>query len=281
LPAGLGRFDVVTFAQSFHWMERRPVAVAARRMRDPHGACVHVQATTHRGDHSADRLPYRRPPHAQIDELVRAYLGPVRRAGQGHLSGGSPSGEAEILRSTGFAGPDRVELATAEVVVRNVDDIVAATFSLSRAAPHLFGARAEDFERDLRRLLRRSSPVGRFAERTRTSRSTSGAPLDPFPGRLRSLSRSAAVRASRPGQQSLDSPISAGRRVRRTLRRPRAATAIAWKAAVPDTARAMSQENESQSCDPRGPGRLRYRAQRPQRRDGRARERRHPTPVAG
>lgn len=167
LPAGLGRFDVVTFAQSFHWMQRTPVAIAARRMLDPQGACVHVQATTHRGDRSADRLPHPRPPHAQIDELVRAYLGPVRRAGQGRLPSGSASDEAEILRSAGFAGPDRVELATAEVVVRSEDDIVAATFSLSSAAPHLFGARAPDFERDLRRLLRRSSPSGRFAERTR------------------------------------------------------------------------------------------------------------------
>lgn len=167
LPAGLGRFDVVTFAQSFHWLERAPVAVAVRRMLDPRGACVHVQATTHRGDHSADPLPYPRPPHAQIAELVREYLGPVRRAGQGRLPGGSASGEAEILRSAGFAGPDRVDLATAEVVVRSADDIVAATFSLSSAAPHLFGARAAGFERDLRRLLQRSSPAGRFAERTR------------------------------------------------------------------------------------------------------------------
>ena len=167
LPAGLGRFDVVTFAQSFHWMQRAAVAVAARRMLDPLGACVHVQATTHRGDHSADRLPHPRPPHAQIDELVRDYLGPVRRAGQGRLPGGTPSGEAEILRTAGFAGPHHVELATAEVVLRSEDDVVAATFSLSGAAPHLFGLRAADFERDLRRLLRRTSPGGRFAERTR------------------------------------------------------------------------------------------------------------------
>ena len=51
--------------------------------------------------------------------------------------------------------------------MRSEDDVVAATFSVSSAAPHLFGARAADFERDLRRLLRRTSPTGRFAERTR------------------------------------------------------------------------------------------------------------------
>jgi hypothetical protein len=39
--------------------------------------------------------------------------------------------------------------------------------TVSSAAPHLFGARLAAFERDLRRLLRRISPSGRFSERTR------------------------------------------------------------------------------------------------------------------
>jgi hypothetical protein len=40
-------------------------------------------------------------------------------------------------------------------------------FSLSSAAPHLFGDRLGDFERDLRGLLRSVSPAGRFAEKAR------------------------------------------------------------------------------------------------------------------
>jgi SAM-dependent methyltransferase len=167
LPAGLGRFDVVTFAQSFHWMDRRAVAAATHGMLGARGVCVHVQATTHRGDRSADPLAHPRPPHAQIGDLVREYLGSARRAGQGRLPGGTPSGEHEIFRAAGFVGPARVELDTAEVVIRSEDEIVAATFSLSSAAPHLFGARLPAFEADLRRLLRRTSPDGRFAERTR------------------------------------------------------------------------------------------------------------------
>jgi hypothetical protein len=50
---------------------------------------------------------------------------------------------------------------------RSEDDVVASVFSLSWAAPHLFGGRREDFERELRRLLRRTSPEGRFAEHAR------------------------------------------------------------------------------------------------------------------
>lgn len=48
---------------------------------------------------------------------------------------------------------------------RSVDDVVAWAFSLSSSAPHLFGARREDFEADLRGLLRSESPAGRFSER--------------------------------------------------------------------------------------------------------------------
>ena len=167
LPAGLGRFDLVTFAQSFHWMDRRAVAAAVHGMLRPDGACVHVHATTHRGDQSSDRLVHPRPPYAEISELLSDYLGPVRRAGQGHLPDGTPGDEAEIFRHAGFAGPTRLEPDTARVVTRSEDEIVASTFSLSSAAPHLFGARLPAFERDLRRLLRRVSPAARFAERTR------------------------------------------------------------------------------------------------------------------
>jgi len=45
--------------------------------------------------------------------------------------------------------------------------LVASVFSLSWAAPHLFADRIGKFETELRRLLRRASPDGRFAERPR------------------------------------------------------------------------------------------------------------------
>jgi len=51
------------------------------------------------------------------------------------------------------------------VHVRTEDDVVASVFSVSSAAPHLFGDRLGEFESKLRRLLRRESPAGRFSER--------------------------------------------------------------------------------------------------------------------
>lgn len=110
LPADLGRFDLVTFAQSFHWMDRLSVATATRRMLTPGGTCLLVQATTHRGDASDDPLPHPRPPHEAIAALIRSYLGPVRRAGRGSRAKGLAAGEDEILSEAGFDGPSRVEV---------------------------------------------------------------------------------------------------------------------------------------------------------------------------
>jgi SAM-dependent methyltransferase len=167
LPADLGRFALVTFAQSFHWFEQAKVASALRRMLEPGGACVHVQATTHRGDDSDDPLDHPRPPYEHIEALVRSYLGPERRAGRGLRHVRTAADEEGALRGAGLSGPTRIELDTARIVSRNIDDVVAATFSLSGSTPHLFGDDVGRFEADLRALLHDAAPDGRFSERTR------------------------------------------------------------------------------------------------------------------
>jgi SAM-dependent methyltransferase len=171
LPGGLGRFRVITFAQSFHWLDRAPVAATARRMLEPGGAVVHVQAITHAGVRASDALPAPEPPHEAILTLVRQYLGQQRRAGQRTVAGGTtPGGEASVFRAAGFRGPVQVPVEVApehDVFRRTEDQVVAAVFSLSYAAPHLFGDRLGAFETDLRDLLRETAPDGRFAERRR------------------------------------------------------------------------------------------------------------------
>jgi SAM-dependent methyltransferase len=145
LPAGLGEFRLITFAQSFHWMDRAHVAAAAHGMLTANGALVHVHATTHRGV-SGD------VPYDEIGALVRTFLGPVQRAGQGVLSNGTRSGESDFYRAAGFQGPQRIEFPGPDVA-RHADDIVAAVFSTSSSAPHLFGERLAEFEAALRDLL--------------------------------------------------------------------------------------------------------------------------------
>src|SRR4051794_15371949 len=148
LPAGLGPVRLVTFAQSFHWMDRNRVAAAAHGMLEAGGSCVHVHATTHEGVDTSRPLPHPQPPRAAIAELVRRYLGPQRRAGQGVLPAGTPAGEDAVYRAAGFTGPRRLELP-GDVVERTADEVVAAVFSLSGSAPHLFGPHLAAFEADL------------------------------------------------------------------------------------------------------------------------------------
>ena len=167
LPAGLGTFRVASFAQSFHWMDQPLVARRVGGMLETGGAWVHVHATTHRGASTDRPLPHPPPPWERIDDLVAAYLGPVRRAGQGSLPAGTRSGEEEVMREAGFADPTRIEVGGGLVVGRRTDDVVSAVFSLSSSAPHLFAGRLPDFEADLRRLLGDASPDGRFSELTR------------------------------------------------------------------------------------------------------------------
>ncbi|MFF0150707.1 class I SAM-dependent methyltransferase [Micromonospora sp. NPDC005203] len=165
LPADLGTFRVATFAQSFHWMDRPLVARRVRDMLTPDGAWVHVGANTHQGVTGDDPLPYPRAPWQQINDLVASYLGPIRRAGQGLLPAGTPSGEAEIMRGAGFSGPTRITVEQGTAVERSVDEVTSAVFSLSSSAPHLFGDRLPAFSADLRHLLTTAARDGRFAER--------------------------------------------------------------------------------------------------------------------
>jgi SAM-dependent methyltransferase len=168
LPRGLGTFRLATFAQSFHWMDRPRVAAAVHRMLEPGGSWVHVHATTHQGVGEAEVLPFPRPPRGRIGELVGEFLGPERRAGSRVLPGGSPpTGEDEILRAAGFRDPRRLRVGGDRVFTRSEDEVVASVFSLSSAAPHLFGGRHAEFEDRLRALLRSVSPTGRFSEQAR------------------------------------------------------------------------------------------------------------------
>lgn len=164
LPAGLGTFTVAAFAQSFHWMDRELVAATVRDMLTPDGVLLHISdlKTDPRTD---EDLPHPAPPRAAMDDLVRTYLGPVRRAGRGTLPQGTPGGESAVFARAGFSGPDRHVVPGGRPLDRDCDDLVAQVFSMSFSAPHLFGPHREAFESDLRRVLRAAAPSGRFSER--------------------------------------------------------------------------------------------------------------------
>jgi SAM-dependent methyltransferase len=169
LPAGLGSFRVVTFAASFHWMDRPRVAAAVAGMLDPGGAVVQVDAPGYRAEELAAEaargtLPFPPPPDGALDQLRRSYLGGDRKAGQG-IRNTSPSGEDQVFRDAGLLAAETVTVPDGRAIERTVDDMVAQVLSLSSTAPHLFGDRLADFERDMREILARASAAGRFSVR--------------------------------------------------------------------------------------------------------------------
>jgi SAM-dependent methyltransferase len=164
LPAELGPVRVATFGQSFHWMDRERVAAIVLGLLELGGVLVHVSDRKDAPDEIDAALPHPAPPFAEMRELVKDYLGPVPRAGQGLLRYGAPDGEAVILRGAGFAEPDHLRVPAGGAMERSEDDLVAWVYSLSGSAPHLFGHRRGTFEHELRAILRRASPSGWFSE---------------------------------------------------------------------------------------------------------------------
>ncbi|MFI6283894.1 class I SAM-dependent methyltransferase [Streptomyces sp. NPDC051018] len=164
LPAGLGTFTVATFGQSFHWMDRDLVATTVKAMLRPGGALVHI-SNLETEARSVEGLAHPAVPYCEVAELVRRYLGPVRRAGRGVLPDGTPGNESAVFARAGFPGPERRVVPGGQALERSSDAVVSWVFSLSSSAPHLFGPRRDDFESDLRRLLGNSSASGLFSER--------------------------------------------------------------------------------------------------------------------
>lgn len=139
----------MVFAQPFHWTDRDRTAAAVLGMLEPGGTFVHMSDLKDPLPVSTP-LPLPAPPYERIGELVRRYLGPVRRAGQGTLANGTPNREDLVLARAGFESFERHVVPAGNVVDRAEDDLVAWVFSRSDSAPHLFGDRLADFERDPR-----------------------------------------------------------------------------------------------------------------------------------
>jgi SAM-dependent methyltransferase len=163
----LGTFRAVTLAASFHWMDRPLVAKLIKERLTHDGAAVQIDAAGRRPDavvRDDGPLPHPLIPADAIEDLRTRYLGSDKRAGQ-TVRNTSPSGENEVFTEAGFNSAERVVVPDGRVLERTVDDEVAMVLSSSGTAPHLFGERVDEFERDLRRVLLDASPSGLFSVR--------------------------------------------------------------------------------------------------------------------
>ncbi len=170
LPAAApGPYRAVTFGQAFHWTDEQRVAEIVFDLLEPGGALVMVVHTVQ--GRPVPPSPGPPPvPHAEIRALAEQYLGPKKRVGQG-LAPVRTHRFEDVLVRTRFGAPEVVFAPGIPDLVRDTDSVVSGYFSLAVSAPHLFGDRAGDFERELRDLLAARSPDGLFWDWPGTPRS--------------------------------------------------------------------------------------------------------------
>jgi SAM-dependent methyltransferase len=158
--AAPGPYRLVTFGQSLHWTDEARVDEAVYDMLEPGGALAMVVHTVEgRPVPPSPGLP---PiPHAEIEALVKRYLGPDRRAGQGAAPVRTYRFE-DVLVRTRFGAPEAIFAPGIPDLVRDTESVVSGYFSFSWSAPHLFGDRVDEFAAELRELLALRSPEGVF-----------------------------------------------------------------------------------------------------------------------
>jgi SAM-dependent methyltransferase len=161
IPAlGLGQFKLVTFGQSFHWTDRERVAEAVYDMLEPGGAIALI-GHQHDGRPQPSGPGEPRIPHDARRAILQRDQGPRRRAGQGFAALPADNHTAALAR-TRFGAPEQIYCVGRPDIVQDVDGVLANYLSTSFAAPHLFGARLQDFVADVRAALAEHSPSGLF-----------------------------------------------------------------------------------------------------------------------
>jgi SAM-dependent methyltransferase len=158
--AAPGPYRLVTFGQSFHWTQEDHVAEVVYDLLEPGGALALVVNTIE--DRPQPPNPGYPPiPHDELKALVKRYLGSTNRAGQG-LAPVRTHRFEDVLVRTRFGRPRTIFAPGRPDIVRDIESVLSGYFSLSSAAPHLFGDRLDDFAVEARRLLMERSPAGLF-----------------------------------------------------------------------------------------------------------------------
>jgi SAM-dependent methyltransferase len=157
----IGSCRVVTFAKSFHRVHQFDVAEMVYDILEPGGALVLVSNVVD-GRTQPVTPGYPPTPHDAIRELIISYLGDGTRRYLATWNEGQPARFENTLAPTRFRGSRTVYAAGRSDLIRDIDTVVAHQFSLSYAAPRLFGELREEFETDLRHLLSDQSPSGLF-----------------------------------------------------------------------------------------------------------------------
>lgn len=155
LAREIGELRLATFGRAFHWMDQAGTLRALDQHIEPGGAVVICSDAERIWRINGDWQ------HA-TQEVIRRWLGDVRRAGSGTYNVGHRP-FAETLEASVFC--DVEYYRTTVERFPTTDDIVGYLYSTSFCSPHVLGDKREAFEADLRRALSAINPDGRFSER--------------------------------------------------------------------------------------------------------------------
>lgn len=134
---------LVTCARAFHWMDRAAVLKTADRVAAPH-ATVAIMGDGSLWTHESEWT-------SALRELVRTYLGPVRRAGTCGTYAAPGSSYEDDLAISPFSGVSEHRFPL--VRAWTPETVVGYLRSTSFARPELFSDRHEAFEAEARHLL--------------------------------------------------------------------------------------------------------------------------------
>jgi SAM-dependent methyltransferase len=154
VPQALAPLRLVTFGNSFHWINRFEVANALFPLIAPGGGLVAIASSSV----WAGREPWK----LTLLDTMNSWLGPelTRRATVGRLP--AAPRHQDVLGETPFG-----ELGVVNVVQRHTwttETLVGLLYSSSLQMRDVLGSRMEVFERDLRERLLRLAPNDRFEE---------------------------------------------------------------------------------------------------------------------
>jgi SAM-dependent methyltransferase len=159
---GLGRYDAVTFAQSFHRTDREAVADIVYDLLLPRGALLLIHHETAHGLEPTTPPPRVHPPHPPVPhpvirEVIARYL-----PRDEPTAGPNPERHEMLLARTRFGPPERLVLPGRADIVRTTDQVVDAYLGTAFAAPDRFGDRLRAFRTELADTLRRHTDTGAF-----------------------------------------------------------------------------------------------------------------------
>ena len=163
---GLGSFQSVTLAQSFHWTTKAPVAEIIYDALDDDGTMLLIHHNTLAfapGEPSTLSVtappPHPPIPHEVIDQVLVRWLGHGKPAQD-------PNREPyiDLLARTRFRGAERLILPGRRDLVRSIDQVIDNYLSTSFAAPELFGPELDKFRADLTEELKPHTHTGFFWE---------------------------------------------------------------------------------------------------------------------